>query len=64
MPPLVDKQVADAWNEYLAQTRALPDVKRDEVEEWAWKVLQGKLKEIRKRANAKKKSSISTRTAR
>jgi len=41
-----ERCVSDAWSEYLRTCRAAGDLRYDEIEPWAWRRLQQRLRLI------------------
>jgi hypothetical protein len=46
---LLDLETGAAWFEYLERTRSLPAHRYDELEPWAWQLLQERLRALRRR---------------
>lgn len=49
---ILDVETRDAWREYLSHTRGLVAHRYEEVEPWAWKRLEARLRAIAARRRA------------
>lgn len=42
----LEAETAEAWHDYLERTRAQPETRYDEIEPWAWSLLQQRLRQL------------------